>query len=87
MSEPCYLLNSGPPPRVAPESLHDRNCVVRGGALRRGASRLRRGALSRGMAAFAYPVLSILLTLGVKNIQWRVSQFHFAGFVAQLRTV
>ncbi len=26
MSEPCYLLNSGPPARVAPESLHDRNC-------------------------------------------------------------
>ena len=69
------------------ESIHDRNCVVRGGALRRGASRLRRGALSRGMAAFANPVLSILLTLGGKNIQWRVNQFHFAGFVAQLRTV
>ena len=27
MSEPCYLLNSGPSARVAPESLHDRNCA------------------------------------------------------------
>ncbi len=88
-TEIVYLVTSLPPEQASSERLLELNRGywgavengvhrVRDGALREDASRLRKGALPRVMAAFANLALSILRKLGVENIQRRMNQFRLA---------